>query len=221
MMQHAQHSYAKAGNDEAAQATLEKLVRHYPESQTWLALLYDVQTERLDPRQKLHVYRLMESTGNLNRGPDFMAYSDAATSLGLPNESHHVLDVALKAKAFEQDTERSRAQRYLSSARTRAEAHRAQLAKLEAEAKAAPTGNEYVSLGMGYYSFGQYPKAIEALKAGIAKGGLKNAADAQLTLGAAQLKASQKAEAAKTLRAIDGGDEVTQRIAKLWALHAS
>lgn len=216
-----QNSYDKAGNAEAAQATLEKLVRHYPESQTWNALLYEVKKERLDPRQKLHVFRLMESTGNLNRGPDFMDYSDAATSLNLPNESHHVLDRALKAQAFEQQTERSRAERYFASAKTRADAHRAQLAKLEADAKAAPTGNEYVNLGMGYYSFGQYPKAVESLKAGIAKGGLKNAADAQLTLGAAQLKAGQKAEAAKTLRAIEGGDEVTQRIAKLWALHAS
>jgi tetratricopeptide (TPR) repeat protein len=93
------------------------------------------------------------------------------------------------------------------------------LPRQEAAAKAAPTGNEYVSLGMAHYSFGQFPEAIAALKAGIAKGGLRNVADAQITLGAAQLKAGQKAEAAQTLKAIKSDDEVTQRIAKLWALH--
>ena len=150
-----------------------------------------------------------------------MDYSTAATQLGLANESQHVLDAGLKGEAFEQKVERDRAMRYLKSEATRAATLRAELAKQESAARAAPTGNEYVTLGMAHYSFRQYPKAIEALKAGIAKGGLKNVADAQLTLGAAQLKAGQKAEAAQTLKAIKADDEVTQRIAKLWALHAS
>jgi tetratricopeptide (TPR) repeat protein len=215
------NSYSKAGNQDAAQSTLEKLVRHHPDPNTWLALLYEVKKERLDPRQKLHVFRLMDSTGNLKRGPDFMDYSTAATQLGLANESQYVLDAGLKGEAFEQQVERDRAMRYLKSETTRAATLRAELAKQEAAARAAPTGNEYVALGMAHYSFRQYPKAIEALKAGIAKGGVKNVADAQLTLGAAQLKAGQKAEAAQTLKAIKAEDEVTQRIAKLWALHAS
>jgi tetratricopeptide (TPR) repeat protein len=215
------NSYSKAGNQDAAQATLEKLVRYYPDPNTWLQLLYEVKKERLDPRQKLHLYRLMESTGNLKRGPDFMAYSDAAMALGLAEESHRVLDMALKAQAFTAKTELDRAGRYLISARRLADEGRAGLPRLEAAARAAPTGNEYVSLGMAHYSYGQFTTAIEALKAGIAKGGLRNVADAQLTLGAAQLKAGQKAEAAQTLKAIKSDDEVTQRIAKLWALHAT
>jgi tetratricopeptide (TPR) repeat protein len=127
----------------------------------------------------------------------------------------------MTAKVFEHESDRSRADQHLTAARERAEAHLAELLELESEATAAATGNEFVALGMAHFSFGQYPKAIEALKAGIAKGGLRNTADAQLTLGAAQLKAGQKAEAAQTLKAINAGDEVTQRIARLWALHAS
>jgi TolA-binding protein len=76
-------------------------------------------------------------------------------------------------------------------------------------------------LGIVYYSFAQYPQAIDALQAGIARGGLKNTADAQLTLGTAQLRAGQKAQAAQTFKAIKSDNEVTQRIAKLWALHAT
>lgn len=215
-----QSSYDKAGNAEAAQATLEKLVRYYPDPKTWLALLYDVKRDAREPRQKLQLYRLMESTGNLNQGQDFTAYSDSAMGLGLYAEAARVLQAAQKAKVFTNPDELARSDRYLKSNLERAEQAKADLGKVQAEAKAAPTGNELVALGMQQLSFEQYPQAVESLKAGIAKGGLKNAADAQLTLGVAQVKAGQKADAGKTFRSIETTDETTERIAKFWALHA-
>ena len=216
-----QSSYDKAGDDAAAQATLEKLVRHHPTADTWLALLYEVKKERLDPRQKVQMYRLMESTGNLKHATDFMAYSESATSLGLPNEAAAVLENGLnKAKAFSEGTEKERAERYLKSNREKADAEKGELAKLQAEGKAAATGDVLVAAGMAQFSYGQYAEAVQSLQAGIAKGGLKNAADAQMTLGVAQMKAGQKGEAAKTFRAIKTDDMITERIAKLWALHA-
>src|SRR5690606_28576395 len=129
------------------------------------------------PRQRLHVYRLMDSTGNLKHAPDFMAYSDAAMALGLSAEAAAVLDEGIKTKAFSEKTEQERAERYLASNNTRAEAQKAELPKLQAEAKAATTGDELVALGMAQYSFGQYAEAVQSLQAGLAKGGLKNKAD--------------------------------------------
>lgn len=216
-----QSSHDKAGNKQGARAALEELARHHPDPNTWMVLLQDFRSERLDPRQKLHFHRLLESTGNLKRGVDFMAYAEAANSLGLPGESLRVLESALAAKVFEQESDRSNAEGQLAASRERAGTHRAELTALAAEARTASSGNEFVALGMAHLSFNQYPQAIEALKAGIAKGGLKYAADAELTLGIALLKAGQKAEAAQTLQAITAGDELTQRIARLWALHAS
>jgi len=215
-----QSSYDKAGNAAAAQATLEKLVRYYPDPKTWLALLYDVKKDAREPRQKLQLYRLMESTGNLSQAPDFTAYSDSAMGLGLYAEAARVLQAAQKAKVFTNPDELARSDRYLKSNLERAEQAKADLAKVQADAKSAPTGNELVALGMQQLSFEQYPQAVESLKAGIAKGGLKNAADAQLTLGVAQVKAGQKADAGKTFRGIQTDDETTERIAKFWALHA-
>lgn len=216
-----QNSYEGKGDKVAAQATLEKVVRHYPTADTWMALLYDLKAERLDPRQKLHMFRLMQSTGNLKHPPDFIAYSEAATSLGLVAEARDAVDIGLKAKAFTQEAERSRAERYLKSANDRMAAAHDDLAKLSADARNAATGDEYVALGMAHLSFGEFPKAVEALKAGIAKGGLKNAVDAQMTLGTAQLRAGNKADAVKTFRAVETDNQVTQRLAKFWALHAT
>jgi tetratricopeptide (TPR) repeat protein len=215
-----QSSYDKAGNKEAAATTLEKVVRYYPDPKTWLALLYDLKKEKLDPRQRLSLFRLMDSTGNLEQSADFSAYSDAAMALGLWAEAARVLDKGVKAKAFATQADTERAERYRKSAVDRTEAARAELAKQEADARAAPTGNEFIALGMAQLSFEQYPQAVESLKAGIAKGGLKNAADAQMSLGIAQFKAGQKGEAVKSFRAVNGSDELSQRLAKFWALHS-
>lgn len=216
-----QSSYDKAGNARAAQATLEKLVRHHPTADTWLALLYEVKKERLDPRQKMHLYRLMDSTSNLKHPSDFMAYAEAAQSLGLSNEAAAALESGLnRSGVFAEGTERDRAERYLKSNRDKAEADKGGLGKLQAEGRAAATGDVLVALGAARFSFGQYAEAIESLQAGIAKGGLRNVADAQMTLGEAQLKAGKKSEAARTFRAVKSDNPVTERIAKLWALHA-
>lgn len=216
-----QSSYDKAGNKESAQATLEKVVRYYPDSKTWLALLYDLKKERLEPRTRVQLFRLMDSTGNLEQAADYTAYSDSAMAQGLWAEAGRVLDKGIKNKAYTEQTEADRAQRYLKSATDRASADRAALDKLAAEAKAAPTGNEYIALGMQQVSYEMYGEAVESLKAGIAKGGLKNETDAQMTLGYAQFKAGQKADAVKTFRAVNSAsDDITQRLAKFWAMHS-
>jgi TolA-binding protein len=216
-----QAAYAKAGNAEAAQAALEKLVMHYPTEKTWSILLFDVKKDSKDPRQRLHVFRLQQATGNLKLGADYSAYSEVATAVGLPAEAYNVLDAALKANVFTVDTDKARAERYLTSSKNRADADKAQIAKRAAEAKAAAAGDLDVALGMSLFSQGDYTGSVEALNRGIAKGNLRNAADAQLTLGVAQLKANQKADALKTFKGIQTEDPTTQRIVKLWTLYAS
>jgi tetratricopeptide (TPR) repeat protein len=216
-----QSSYLKAGNKEAARATLQKVVKYYPDASTWQALLHDVKTARLDKIQKLQLYRLMQATRNLQQSQDYMEYSNAAIATGLLGESQQVLEAGLKANVFPAGADRDRAERYRNSAIKVVAEKKAELPALEAAAKASPTGDQYVELGMVYYSFGNYDKAAEALKAGIAKGKLKNPADARMNLGLVYLKSGQKAEALKAFREADSKDEVTQRIAELWALYAS
>jgi tetratricopeptide (TPR) repeat protein len=216
-----QSAYDKAGNKDAAQAGLEKLVRYYPTSDTWLTLLYDLQRERLDPHQRLHLHRLMNATGNLKDARDYMAYTEASMALKLQAESQQALTSGLKANAFPAGSERDRAERYLKSASAAAATDKGKLAKMEADARAAPTGEPLFLLGAMDYSFGDYPKAIDALKAALAKGGLKNDAYVGMTLGEAQIKAGQKADAVKTFKSIKTDNDVTRRLVQLWILYAS
>jgi TolA-binding protein len=92
------------------------------------------------------------------------------------------------------------------------------LDKQDAAARAKPTGDNDVKLGAAYLSYGDLPKAIEALTRGIGKGGVKNPDDAALLLGIAQLRAGNKPEAAKAFNAVNK-DATMTRIAKLWLLN--
>ena len=62
------------------------------------------------------------------------------------------------------------------------------LDKQDASARAKPTGDSDVKLGAAYLSYGENDKAIEAIKRGIGKGGVKNPDEAGLLLGIAYLR---------------------------------
>lgn len=213
----------KLGNKDAETDALEKLVAYYPKPDYWYALLYTVRADpKLDSRQKLQVYRLMSATGTLKPGTDHARYAELATLVGLPAEAQQVFDAGLKANAFTDETEKARAIRQMASVATKAETDRAALPKLEADAKAAATGDLDVVVGMQYYSYGDATKAVEALQRGVGKGGLKDdlAVEGPLMLGIAQLAAKDKAGALKTLQAIKTNNPQWQSVINLWALYA-
>ncbi len=217
-----QSSYAKLGNKEAETDALQKLVVYYENPKYWDALLYTVRTiPSLDARQKLWVYRLMWATNTLKQGTDFGRFAEYSTGAGLPAEAQKVFEAGIKANAFS-DEDKASAQRRMASAAKIAASDMADVSKLEAQAKAAPTGELDVSLGMAQYSYGETAKAIEALQRGLAKGGLKDqqAIDGAMTLGMAQIRAKDNAAAKKTFAGIKTSDPNMQRIAQMWLLYA-
>jgi len=82
------------------------------------------------------------------------------------------------------------------------------------------TGDKNFAAGRAYLGYGQYDKAVDQLSKALSKGGLKNEADARLTLGIAQLKAGHKDDAVKTFKAVKG-DPALERLAGLWSIHAT
>ncbi len=131
-----------------------------------------------------------------------------------------MIEQALAGKVCTVKSDEDRLRRHLSANSNVVAEDKARFAKLEADAKVSKTGEPDVAVGSQLFGYGDYAKAAEALSRGIAKGGLKSAADAQLTLATAQYRANSKAEALKTLRSIKADDPVTQRIVKLWILYA-
>ncbi|MFZ9478484.1 MAG: hypothetical protein ACO29T_06225 [Steroidobacteraceae bacterium] len=205
--------------DEACTAAgFEKLVTYYPNPAGWANLMQSLFEARNDAAA-FNAYRLATDVGAMRRADDYTEMAQRAIEKGLPGEAQKTLEAAFAAKVFTEKRDIDRNQRLLNSAKERAAADRASLAKQDRDAAANKSADADIRVGQAYMSYGQYPQAVAALQRGIAKGTATDAAEAQLVLGIAQLRGGNKAEAAKAFRAVKG-DQDMQRIAKLWSLRA-
>jgi tetratricopeptide (TPR) repeat protein len=163
-------------------------------------------------------YRLMLDTDVLKDPSDYTEMAELALDQGSPGDAQSVLQKAQEKNVFTDQRSKDRAQRLLESAKKRAAADQAGLPKLEKEADTAATGDKNLAVGRAYLGYAQYDKAADELSKGLTKGGVKNEADARLTLGIAQLKGGHKEDAMKTFKAVKG-DPALERLANLWSLH--
>ena len=208
-------------NDEPCQtAAVEKMVTYYPKPETWAQLLYGIRKDTSGNETDLfQTYRLMLDTDVLKDPTDYTEMAELALDAGSPGDAQNVLEKAQAKNVFTDQRSKDRAQRLLDSAKKRATADQAGLPKFEKEADAATTGEKNFAAGRAYLGYGQYDKAVDQLSKALSKGGVKNEADARLTLGIAQLKAGHKDDAVKTFKAVKG-DPALERLANLWGLHA-
>lgn len=208
---------AKLKDDAGEIHWLELVVTYHPTADYWENLLDTMYHNKLSDRQTLQLYRLSSDVGSLKRGADFSEMAQLALDAGSPGEAVATLNKAFEANAFTDQADKTRNQHLLDSAKKQAAADQPTLAKMEAEAGNAPNGDRLVGAGIGYFSYGDYAKAITDISAGLAKGTSKDSSDARLLLGIAQLRTGDKDSAVKTFKSVQG-DAVYQRLAALWIL---
>jgi tetratricopeptide (TPR) repeat protein len=212
-------SSAVKQNDDAGEAHwLELLVTYHPKAEYWQNLLDPLFRTKMPDRELLQLYRLSADVGNMKHGSDYAEMAQAALDAGSPGEAVAVLNKAFTDNSFADAAEKNRNQHLLETAKKQAAADEPTLAKAEADATAAAGGDKLVGVGIGYFGYGQYDKAVKDIAAGLAKGATKDTENARLLLGIAQFKAGSKDEALKTFGAVKG-DASLQRIAALWVLH--
>jgi tetratricopeptide (TPR) repeat protein len=204
-------------NDRAGtMAALELLIRNYPEQKYWADLLNNQLYETKTDRDLRALYRLMSDTNTLAKPEE---YSEMATTLmtgGFPSEAKQVLERGLGAGVFKGDM-LTRAQGDLTRAKSGAEADRKELPGADAALAAAKSGNEMVAMGKLFFSVGEYAKAADAFRKGLAKGGVSDADDANALLGIALSRTDKGAEAIEAFNKIR--DPKLGEVAKLWKLH--
>ena len=213
-----QSACLKLKDNACVTSTFEKLVHHYPKDQYWQNLLATLMNSGANDKTMLHIYRL-SSEVNAMSGSTYLEMAQLAIEAGLPGEAQSAMETAIARKAITEAREVASSQRLLASAKAAAATDRASLPKQDADAAKKPTGELDYKVGAAWMSYGQYPQAVAAMARGIAKGALKNPAEAQLMLGIAQLRAGDKAAAEKSLKAVKG-DATLERLASLWALRA-
>jgi hypothetical protein len=212
-------SCIKLDNTECTTRALERLVARYPKDEYWQNLMQAVLRSDVPDRVMLNVYRLASDVNSMRRADDYIEMAQLSLEAGLPGEAQSMLELALSKKIISEQRDVDRSNRLLATAKTQAATDRATLAKQEKDAGVAKTGDAEVRLGQAYLSYGMNAQGLAAIQRGIAKGGLKNAAEAQLSLGIAQMRAGNKSDAIKAFRATSG-DPTLARVGSLWALHA-
>ena len=205
--------------DEACTAAgFEKLVTYYPDPAGWANLMQSLFATRNDAAA-FNAYRLATEVGAMRTGDDYTEMAQRAIEKGLPGEAQTALEAGFARKAFTEKRDVDRNTRLLATAKERAAADRAGLAKADKEAAAGKSADADLRVGQAYMSYGQYAAAVAAIQRGIGKGNASDPAEAQMVLGIAQLKAGNRSEATKAFRAVKGDADI-QRVAKLWSLRA-
>jgi hypothetical protein len=212
-------SCLKLKNEACEDDALQELVVYHPKPEYWQQLLYGMFRTVKSDSNLLQTYRLASEVDVLKRPEDFTDFAQLAIEAGSPGEAEQIIQKGLQNNVFPDTRTKGKAQRLLADAKKAAARDQATLDKSAQEAATASSGNQDVGLGLAYYGYQQYDKAVQALTQGIAKGGLKDPPAAHLLLGIAQLKAGDKAAALKSFKSVKGNPTL-QRLATLWSLRA-
>ncbi len=208
-----------AGDDACTTNALQELVVYHPKPEYWQQLLYGMFKTVKTDRNLLQTYRLASEVDVLKRPEDFTDFAQLAIEAGSPGEAEQIIQKGMQLNIFPDARTKGKAQRLLADAQRAAKRDQQTLGRSAQEAALASNGQQDVGLGLAYFGYQQYDKAIQALQQGIAKGGLKDPSSAHLLLGIAQLKAGNKTAALQSFKSVKG-DPTLERLATLWSLRA-
>jgi tetratricopeptide (TPR) repeat protein len=212
-------SHFKLDNKDGVAEALKKLVRYYPKPEYWENLLDIYRRKNNGDRVTLGFYRLMNDVGTLKQADDYMETAQLAMDAGVPGEAQAIMEKGVQNGTLKSDdkTAQGRYDRLLAGAKKSATTDKSQLPQLAKEAEKATQGQAYVALGQAYLSYGMYDEAIDALKKGIARGGVTDIDEAQVSLGIAYLRKGQKDLARQAFKAVKA-ESKWHDLAELWEI---
>jgi len=204
----------KSGDDVMALDLALKLVAVSPSPENWSQLLSQAERAKgLSDAQTLDIYRLKLLTGNMKGADDYFTLAQLLLAAKLPHEAASVVEKGQAAKLLVD----ARAQRLVGLVKQNQASDVAGLAKAQADAQKAKTGDDLVKIGEDLTGMGKFADAATAIQAGIAKG-VKDADNAQVRLALAQYGAKQKPQALNSLEKAKASKNGTT-IAKAWAAY--
>lgn len=209
-------------NNDGLASALEEMLTYYPSPDDWAKRLQIAEQKfkgSTSNTQILQLYRLKLATGTLSDPAEYVELAELALEQGYPGEAQAALEKGIAAGVIKPGGEKDRNTRLLNTAKAQAVEDQKSLAQSETDTAKAPTGDPQVKLGEAYLSYGQYDKAIAAIQAGLAKGKVKYADEAQLSIGQALLAAGKKDEAKKAFAAPTEGS-LAAELGHLWTIFA-
>jgi len=197
----------KIQNEAGARAALDQLAMISAKPEVWGQVMdFALSAQGITDHQLLNLYRLGMLTGTL-KDTDFAAMATIDLQNGLPKEAINVL------------TKGNKTGELLTQANGLVARDEQALPALAAEAAKQTNGEVDVKLGESYFTYGRYDDAIAAIQKGIDKGGLKDMADAQTTLGIVLLAAGKKDQAVAAFEKAAAAQGAAAQVAHVWTLY--
>lgn len=217
------HCLLETKDDAGRLANLEAAVALYPDKKYYSNIVALYQGQSKDDRVvMMNAYRLAVSDprGGLATVGGYLNYADLSLTTGSPGEAVRALERGIKEGIVPGVGTNQQA---LTEAKAAVAADQKTLPAEAAAAARNAKGDVSVKVGLGYFSTGNYEKAAELVRQGIAKGGLARPDDANLLLGAALLELGRRDEAKAAFEAAAGAatDPNMARIARLWLARAT
>lgn len=213
-------SYHNLNRDKEAVAVLEKLLASYPSSRYWKDMLTIVQTSApLNDRGRVELYRLKRAAEVLE-ADEVVEMAEISMAIGVPGDAKSVLEYGFDSKLIGVGNSKEREARLLNKARADSAEDQKALESQAKQAAAAATGDLDTKVGEAFMTYGQYDKAVEAIRRGLSKGGVAAPDEANLHLGQALFAQKKYGEAIKAFKAVKADSSLAQ-FARLWVTLAS
>ena len=194
-------------DETGARQTLDMMATVSKKPEVWEQVMdFALSQQGISDHQLLNLYRLAMLVGTM-KDTDYAAMATIDLQNGLPQEAKNVLTKGNKTGDL------------LTQANQLAAKDQDSLKDLAAEAAKQTNGEIDVKLGESYYTYGRYDEAAAAIQKGIEKGGLKDAADAQTTLGLVLWAAGKKADAAAAFEKAAAAGGAGGQVAHTWSLY--
>jgi tetratricopeptide (TPR) repeat protein len=202
------NSQAKTMDEVGYRATLDQLASVSTQPEVWSQIMdFALSTKNIGDHHLLNLYRLALLVGTIRPDVDYAAMATIDVANGLPAEAKAVL------------TKGNKPGELMTQANSMLAKDQETLTALAAEAAKQMNGEIDVKLGESYWTYGKFNEAVDAIQKGIAKGGLKDMADAQTTLGIALFSAGKKAEALAAFEKAAMTNTPAGPIAHTWVLY--
>jgi len=199
-------------------AALRELVRYYPQQKYWEDLLNTQLFRTKGDRELRALYRLMDETSTLDKPDEYSEMGAVLVSGGYPTEAKRILERGFQTNVLAGEAG-TRAKATLDRATSGAAADTKEIPGAAQALASAKTGNEMVTTGKLYFSVGDYTKAADAFRKGLAAGGVTDMDDANVLLGIALVRSGALADSVSAFSAVK--DPALAEVADLWKLYVA
>ena len=194
-----------------ALVTLYTLIEYYPKKQYWVQASHLYGEKKDEPRQ-LAMFETAYQQDLFDRSSEIVQLAYLYLNAEVPYPAALVMQKGFETELVE---EKSKNYELAGSAWRQAQETAKAIPSMERAAELSDKGELYTRLGNVYLDGDQHQKAIDAVKKGLAKGGVKRPDSARLVLGMAHFNLGDYNSARKAFRDA-AKDDRSEKYAKQW-----